>query len=371
MNTDLYVVLGLERTCSDDDIKKAYRRLARQYHPDANPDDPSAAERFKEVQSAYETLRDPERRRRYDVFGTDGDRAGAGSDFGSASFGLNDLFDAFFGGEAFGRQRGASGPLRGQDAEFAIELTLAEIIFGVRKTVEPRMPVECDTCGGTGAAAGTHPERCTTCEGTGEVRQVRRSLLGQLVTAAPCQVCSGTGQVLPNPCETCRGDGRVHGTRTLDVEVPAGIEDGQRLRLAQRGPAAPRGGVPGDLYVSVRVPPDPAFVRQGDDLIHRTPVSIVQAALGTKLTLETFDGEQPIEVQGGTQHGALIRLRGLGVPSLRTGRRGDLVCEIAVEVPRNLTEEEAELLAQFAALRGETVDPPREGLFSRIRSAFQ
>ena len=171
MSIDLYEVLGLERTCSDDDIKKAYRRLARQYHPDANPDDPRAAERFKEVQGAYETLRDPERRRRYDVFGIDGDRAGAGPDFGSASFGLNDLFDAFFGGEAFGgRQRGASGPPRGQDAEFAIELTLAEVIFGVRKTIEPRMPVECETCGGTGAAAGTHPERCATCEGTGDQR---------------------------------------------------------------------------------------------------------------------------------------------------------------------------------------------------------
>ncbi|MGH8978434.1 MAG: molecular chaperone DnaJ [Acidimicrobiia bacterium] len=368
---DLYEVLGLTRNASDDEIKKAYRRLARQHHPDANQDDPQAAEQFKEVQRAYETLRDPERRRRYDVFGADGDPAGSASDFGSGAFGLNDLFDAFFGGEAFGRTRGSAGPPRGSDAELSIDLTLRDIVFGVRKTVEPRMPVECDACTGTGAAPGTYPQRCTTCEGTGEVRQVRRSLLGQLVTAAPCQTCAGTGQVLPNPCATCRGDGRVNGVRTLDVEVPAGIDDGQRLRLSQRGPAAPRGGVPGDLYVSVHVPPDPNFVRRGEDLVHRVPVSIVQAALGAQLTIDTLDGEQSVDVVGGTQHGAQIRMRGLGVPSLRTGRRGDLICEIAVEVPRDLSEEEAELLAQFAALRGENVQPPREGLFSRIRSAFQ
>jgi molecular chaperone DnaJ len=373
MTRDYYDVLGLTRSASDDEIKRAYRRLARQYHPDANQDDPHTAEQFKEIARAYETLGDPERRRRYDMFGPDGERmgAGAGGDFGGGPFGgLNDLFDAFFGGDAFGRTRADTGPARGPDAELHIELTLAEVVFGTRKTVEPRMPVECETCAGSGAAPGTHPERCSVCDGSGQVRQVRRSLLGQLVTAVPCTTCGGTGQVLPNPCDTCRGEGRVHGSRSLDVEVPAGIDDGQRLRLAQRGPAAPRGGVPGDLYVSVRVAPHPLFARDGNDLRHRTPVSIVQAALGTRVTLETLDGEREIEVAAGTQHGAQVRLKGLGAPSLRTGRRGDIICDIVVEVPRNLTEEEAELLAQFAALRGETVDPPREGLFSRIRSAF-
>jgi molecular chaperone DnaJ len=371
---DFYEVLGLTRQASDEELKKAYRALARQYHPDANPDDPAAAERFKEVQRAYETLRDPERRRRYDVFGDDGARAGAGAGAGGAGdFGLNDLFDAFFGADAFGRFGGGGdpGPRRGADAELTIELTLHEVVFGARKTVEPRMPIECEVCAGSGAAPGTHTEQCPTCEGRGEVRQVRRSLLGQLVTAVPCQACAGTGELIPSPCETCRGDGRVHGTRSLDVDVPAGIDEGQRLRLAGRGPAAPRGGVPGDLYVNVRVPHDPNFVRQGDDLLHRTPISIVQASLGTLLTLETLDGDQELEIHAGTQHGAQLRLRGLGVPSLRNGRRGDLVCEIAVEVPRNLTTEEAELLAQFAALRGEDVQSGREGLFSRIRSAFQ
>ena len=372
---DLYDVLGVTRQASDEEIKKAYRALARRYHPDANPNDPAAAERFKEIQNAYETLRDPERRRRYDVFGDDGSRAGAGAGagpgFGAGDFGLNDLFDAFFGGEAFGRAPGSAGPRRGADAELGISLTLRDVVFGVRKSVEPRMPIECDACSGSGAAPGTHPDRCTTCDGTGEVRQVRRSLLGQLVTAAPCAACGGTGEIIPTPCPTCRGEGRVHGTRTLDVDIPAGIDEGQRLRLAQRGPAAPRGGVPGDLYVNVRVQPDPEFQRHGDDLVHRTPVSIAQAALGAQLMVSTLDGDQPVEVHPGTQHGTQIKLRGLGVPSLRNGRRGDLVCEIAVEVPRNLSSEEAELLAQFAAARGEEVGSGREGFFSRIRSAFQ
>ncbi|MET1002665.1 MAG: molecular chaperone DnaJ [Acidimicrobiia bacterium] len=369
---DYYEVLGVPRSATEDDIKKAYRRLAREHHPDANQNDESAEERFKEVQRAYETLREPERRRRYDTFGTDDARAGA-TDFGGGAFGLNDLFDAFFGGgtDPFGRSHRNSGPPRGPDAEIVLDLTLADVVFGVRKTVEPRMPVECEPCGGSGAAPGTRPAPCATCGGSGEVRQVRRSVLGQLVTAAPCQTCEGTGEVLPSPCEHCRGAGRVAGQRSLDVEVPAGIDDGQRLRLAGRGPAAPRGGEAGDLYVSVRVAPDPVFERHGDDLYRRLPVSIVQAALGTHVTIDTLDGEQDLDIATGTQYGTQLRLRGLGAPSLRSGRRGDLICEVVVEVPRNLTAEEGELLAQFAELRGEEVKPPREGLFSRIRSAFQ
>ena len=283
------------------------------------------------------------------------------------------MFDAFFGGDAFGRFGGGgeTGPRRGADAELTLELTLHEVVFGARKTVEPRMPIECEVCGGSGAAPGTHTETCPTCEGRGEVRQVRRSLLGQLVTAAPCQACAGTGELIPSPCETCRGDGRVHGTRTLDVDVPAGIDEGQRLRLAQRGPAAPRGGVPGDLYVNVRVPAtrtscDRATTsstarRSRSSRRRSAPCSCSRRSTETKSSRST---RAPSTARS-------CGCRGLGVPSLRNGRRGDLVCEIAVEIPRNLTAEEAELLAQFAALRGEDVQTGREGLFSRIRSAFQ
>jgi molecular chaperone DnaJ len=371
MAVDYYEVLGVSRDATDDEIKRAYRALARRYHPDANPGDAEAAERFKQIARAYETLRDPERRRRYDTFGTDDDRVGAGfGGFDAGAFGLNDLFDAFFGGEPFGRARGRERPGRGPDVEIVMELTLAEVVTGVRKPVEPRLPVTCEACEGSGAAPGSQPVPCATCDGSGEVRQVRRSLLGQLVTASPCPTCGGLGETIPSPCRDCRGEGRVAGVQRLDVEVPAGIDDGQRLRLSGRGPAGVRGAPAGDLYVSVRVLAHADFARHGDDLWHQARISMVQAALGTTLSLETFDGPREVELPAGTQHGTQIRLRGIGVPSLRTGRRGDLVVEVAVEIPTRLSAEEAELLQQLAALRGETVQSPREGLFSRLRSQF-
>jgi molecular chaperone DnaJ len=374
--TDYYETLGVAQHATEDEIKKAFRALARQYHPDANRDDPQAAERFKEINEAYETLRDPERRRRYDMFGPEGAAAGgAGAPFGAGAFGLNDLFDAFFNSDVFGggggARRGPSGPMQGPDAETVLELTLSEAVFGARKTLDLHMPVDCETCGGSGCKPGTHPDRCTTCDGTGEVRQIRKSLLGQLMTAAPCTVCNGTGQMIPDPCGACRGAGRIDGARSIEVDVPKGIDAGQRLRLAGRGPAGPRGGPAGDLYVAVRVAPHPRFERRGDELWCSLPVSIAQATLGTTLNLETLDGPKELVVAGGTQPGSTLRLRGLGVPSLRSGRRGDLVAEIRVEVPTRLNAEEAEAIARFAELRGEDVTPPQEGLFSRIRSAFK
>ena len=371
MARDSYEVLGVAPQATDDEIKKAYRRLARECHPDANPDDPQAAERFKEISAAYDSVRDPERRRQYDMFGPGGAPGGGGNPFTSSQFGLNDLFDAFFSGDAFGGGRGPAETRRGPDAETVMELTLEEVVRGARRTVEMRMPVECETCKGTGGEPGTNATTCETCDGVGEVRQIRRSLLGQIVTAGPCPTCSGLGTIIENPCSACHGDGRVAGVRSIDVDVPAGIDNGQRLRLAGRGPAAPRGGIAGDLFVAVQVAPHASFHREGDELWHRMPVSIVQASLGARLTLDTLDGPREIDVQSGTQPGARIRFHGLGVPSLRTGRRADLVIEIDVQVPTNLTPEQAELLAQLAQLRGEQVTAPQEGLFSRIRSAFR
>ncbi len=369
-----YEVLGVSSDANEDEIKKAFRALARQYHPDVNSD-PGAAERFKEISQAYETLCDPERRRRYDMFGDDGQNAGpfgGGGPFDAGAFGLNDLFDAFFGGGgAAGGRRGPAGAARGPDAETVVELTLVDVVFGARKNLDLHMPLECEQCSGTGCSPGTHPDRCPTCEGTGEVRQVRRSLLGQIVTAGPCNACSSTGQIIPNPCDACAGSGRVNGKTTIEVDVPRGIEDGQQLRLAGRGPAAERGGPAGDLYVRVRVARHPELERRGDELWYHLPISIVQAALGTQIDITTLDGEREIDVAAGTQPGALIRLRGLGVPSLRTSRRADLVVEIRVEVPMRLNDQEAELLAQFAELRGEKVSSAHEGLLGRIRSAFK
>jgi molecular chaperone DnaJ len=378
VTTDYYELLGVSSSATEDEIKKAYRRLARQHHPDANPDDPEAEARFKEVSIAYETLRDPERRRRYDMFGPDGAAAGAGAGpfgpggFDAGQFGLNDLFDAFFGGDAFGRTRGSAGPVPGPDVETKIELTLEDVVFGAKKSVDLHLPVTCETCDGSGCAPGTHSSTCPTCNGSGEVRQVRRSLLGQVVTAGPCHQCEGTGSIIPSPCATCNGAGRVMGDRQIELDVPAGIDSGQRLRLAGRGAAAPRGGPAGDLYVSVRIAPHPEFERRGDDLHRMLRIAMTQAALGTRFTLDTFDGPEELPVPPGTQHGRVFRLRGHGVPSLRTGRRGDLLVEVAVEIPPKLSGEEAELLTQFAELRGEEVAPAKDhGFFSRIRSAFQ
>ncbi len=369
---DFYEVLGIERSATDDEIKRAYRKLARESHPDANPDDPNAAELFKEVSVAYATLSDPEKRRQYDMFGPEGIGVGGGGGGDPFGFGLNDLFDAFFGGggDPFGR-RASSGPPRGPDAETVMVLDLHEVVTGVRKGVDLSMPIGCEACDSSGCLPGTHSERCATCSGTGEVRSVRRSMIGQLVTSGPCSDCSATGQRIPSPCTACHGEGRVRGERHLDVEVPAGIDEGQRLRLSGRGPAGPRGGVAGDLYVTVRVEPHPTIARDGDDLHLMHPVAMTQAALGSTFLVETFDGDQEITLPPGTQPGRVITLSGMGVPSLRSGRRGNLHVHIDVEIPMKLTVDETEILTRFAELRGEEVHAAREGLFSRLRSAFQ
>src|SRR3954465_4272277 len=352
--SDFYELLGVAANAPDDELKRAYRALARELHPDASGGDPASEERFKEVSAAYEVLRDPERRRRYDTFGDDG-RGGAGGSGGEA-FGFGDLFDAFFSGGGFGGG-GRSGPPRGQDAETTVQLDLAEAAFGVTTAVEPDLP-------------RPPAERCPECGGSGGVRQVRKSILGQLVTAAPCFRCEGSGQIVPNPCTQCRGDGRIRTHREIEVEVPAGIDDGQRPRLRGRGPAAPRGGAAGDLYVLVRVRSHPTLERHGVDLVHRSTVAMTQAALGASFELDTLDGVEQITVEPGTQPGHLLRLRGRGVPVLNGRGRGDLIIEIGVEVPHKLSGDEAELLAQFASLRGEEIDPQASGFFSKLRSAF-
>ena len=243
--------------------------------------------------------------------------------------------------------RAQSGPPRGQDAEAVIELTLAESAFGATKTIEARLPVACTRCDGSGCEPGTHPSRCDACGGDGEIRQVRRSILGQIVTAAPCGICDGTGRRILTQCRDCRGDGRVHAQRSIDVEVPAGVDDGQRLRLAGRGPAAQRGGVPGDLYVTVRVAKHADFERQGDDLLHVRRIGIAQAALGVRLQVNTLEGTEELVVPPGTQPGQVFRLKGAGVPALRGRGRGDLLVRVDVVVPTQLTDEESELLHQL------------------------
>jgi len=372
---DFYELLGVARNASDDDIKKAYRRLARELHPDANPDDASAHERFKEVSMAYETLRDPEKRRRYDTFGPDAVRAGAGDPFGfsgGAGGGLGDIFDAFFGGAGgggFSTRRG--GPARGNDLELIVELGFEEAVFGVRREIRLRAPVPCDTCEATGAKPGTSPERCSGCEGTGEIRRVRQSILGQMVTASPCPRCGGQGILIAEPCADCRGEGRRTEEKTYEVDVPAGVDDGTQLRLPGRGGAGPRGGPLGDLYLHVRVLAHERFRRDGQDLIADLHVSMTQAALGAELEFETLDGAERIDIEPGTQSGRVVELRGRGVPAGRGRSRGSIFVRVAVDTPTDLTKEQDELLRRLAELRGEEVAAPESGLLSRIRSAFK
>jgi molecular chaperone DnaJ len=374
MATDYFGVLGLTREASDGEIKRAYRRLARDLHPDVNPD-PEAKERFQEVTRAYEALTDPEKRRIVDLggdpFGTGGGGAGG---FGNAGFGgLGDIMDAFFGGAA---TRGPRSRTRaGRDALIPVELELDETVFGTTKDITVDTAVLCSTCTGAGTAPGTHATTCATCSGRGEVQSVQRGFLGQVVSSRSCPTCAGTGQVIPEPCPQCAGDGRVRSRRTIQVKVPAGVEDGMRIRLTGQGEVGPGGGPAGDLYVEVHERPHAVFTRDGEDLHCRVTLPMTAAALGTTLSLKTLDGEEDLDIRPGTQSGSVMTLRAHGAPRLRATGRGNLLVHVEVTTPTRLDTEQEKLLRELAALRGE--DQPEShreaqgGLFSRVRDAFK
>jgi molecular chaperone DnaJ len=367
---DYYDLLGVARGASTDEIKKAYRRRARELHPDANPDDPQAEARFKQVAEAYEALSDPDKRARYDRFGTVNGPGGmgGGDPFGG---GISDLFEAFFnmGGGAGGATR--RGPQRGVDLEVVAQLDLEDTVQGVEREVKVRTAVACDTCEATGAAPGTEAVVCGQCSGAGQVRQVRQSILGQMVTTGPCPRCAGDGQIIASPCPDCAGEGRRVEDRAYNVDIPAGVGEGQTLRLSGRGAVGPRGGPAGDLYVEIRVREHPVFRRQGDDLLADLHVAATQAALGATIGFDTLDGREDVRIAPGTQTGRVLRLRDRGIPRLQGRGRGDLLVTVVVDTPTGLSGEEEELLRQLAQLRGEDVEPPSEGgFFSKIRSAL-
>ena len=372
MANDYYSLLGVSRNASDEEIKKAYRRLARELHPDANGGNKDLEDRFKEITTAYETLRDPEKRRIYDTYGEDGLRGGMG-DAGPFGAGINDIFGAFFGsafGGGFTQPR--RGPQRGADSEVNVDLTFTEAVFGTSKDVTLRLPVTCATCSGTGAKPGTAASTCPVCDGTGQVRRVAQSLLGRMVTTAPCDRCRGEGTVITTPCQDCRGEGRRTEERTYSVEIPGGVDNGSTLRLAGRGPAGPRGGLPGDLYVQIRVKPHPRFRRDENDLRCDLAIAMTQAVLGAALKFETLDGVEDLVIPQGTQSGTQFRLRGRGVPDVRgSGRRGDLIVTIQIEIPTHLDSEQDELFRKVAEIRGEEVADRDHGIFSKIKSAFK
>ena len=382
MTRDYYEVLGVSKNANADELKRAYRQLARKLHPDANQDDPQAEEHFKEVTLAYEVLSNPETRRRYDMFGPEAIRgsgaAGTGQNMGDGFFGtggLGDVFEAFFGSSPFGggfsgggRSRG---PQRGPDAETKLSLTFEEAVFGAKKDVVVRLPVVCEVCSGTGAAAGTSPSTCTGCSGTGEMRKVRNSILGQMVTATVCSQCLGSGEMITSPCSGCRGEGRVTNERTYSVEVPAGVDNGATLRLSSKGPVGPRGGPNGDLYVHLNVSSHPDFERDGFDLIKEVTIPMVQAVFGGQLEVATLDSTETVSVAPGTQSGKTFRIRDKGVPHISGRSRGDLIVYLRVETPSKLTREQEQILMDFAKARGEDLLVQSESIRSKLRSAFR
>ena len=369
MPADYYELLDVTPAATAEELKRAYRRKARELHPDTNPD-PHAAERFKEIAMAYEVLSDPDKRARYDRFGPEG-LNGADDAFRFSGGGIGDLFDAFFGGGSpFGGTQRTAGPPRGQDLEVVIDIEFTDAVFGTQAPVTVRTAVACEACSGSGAGAGTQPVTCADCGGAGQVRRVRQSLLGQMMTTGTCPRCNGLGQVIATPCASCRGEGRVIEEKMYKVDVPAGVDAGATLRLNGRGAVGPRNGPSGDLYVHLRVRPHPVFRREGYDLIRELPISYTQAALGTEFRLETLDGTEDLVVPPGTQHGRVLRLRGRGVPHVDGRGRGDVLVPIVVDIPTKLGKGEEELLRQLAEERGDAVSPPEKGLLGRIKSAF-
>ena len=366
---DFYVILGVERTASDAEIKRAFRKLAQQWHPDVNTD-PEAQERFKEVNEAYQVLSDPERRSRYDMFGRAGvDGAGAGP--GAAGFegfgGFSDIFDAFFGGGAGASSARRGRPQPGADLRYDLRISFEEAVKGTEKEIEFTVLQRCETCHGSGAKEGSEPITCPQCNGRGEVRSVRQTMLGQMVNVSACPRCRGEGKIIESPCETCHGDGRTERKRTIRVSIPAGIDEGHQIRLSNEGEVGPRGGPAGSLYVAVHVQAHPTLTREGTELFYDAAISIAQAALGTRITVPTVDGEEEVEIKPGTQPNTEIRLRGKGVPHLRrAGQRGDLHVTVDVFVPTKLSKKAREALVAYAEASGESVAHGNGGLLEKL-----
>ena len=362
---DFYLVLGVERTATDGEIKRAYRKLAQQWHPDVNAE-PSAHDRFTEINEAYQVLSDPERRGRYDMFG----RAGVGS-AGAPGFegfgGFSDIFDAFFGGGTGANAARRGRPQPGADLRYDLRITFVEAVKGTEKEIEFPVLQRCETCNGSGAKPDTEPTTCPQCNGRGEVRSIRQTMLGQMVNVNACPRCHGEGRIVESACETCRGDGRTERRRTLRVSIPPGIDEGHQIRLSNEGEAGPRGGAAGSLYVAVHVQPHPALKRDGSELYYEAQVSIAQAALGTRITVPTVDGDEEVEIKPGTQPETEIRLRGKGVPHLRrAGARGDLHVLVDVVVPTKLSRRARELLTAYAEEAGESVASGNGGIREKL-----
>ena len=361
-----YRLLEVPQGASQEEIKKSYRKLARTYHPDANPGNPEAEEHFKLVNEAYAVLGDPEKREQYDRFGTAGNGAGGYGPFtGQDPFGdiFGDIFETFMGGGARTRP---NAPRQGNDLEVSLNISLREAAAGVSKTVSVTRRERCESCGGSGAQAGTKPETCPDCGGRGQVEQAARTPFGQFVTVVPCARCRGTGRMIKTPCAECRGEGQKRVKREIEVRVPPGVDTGVRLRINNGGEAGANGGPPGDLYVHLEVESDPLYIRDGNDLHTQSVVSFPQAVLGCQVEVPTLDGSERKDLPAGTRPGDTFRLKGKGMPRLRGGGRGDLIVHVDVDVPKNLSEKAKNLVEELAAEMGTPVQP--SGFLDRLKT---
>jgi len=371
---DYYEVLGVDKNATPDEIKKAYRKLARQYHPDVNKE-PDAAEKFKEVKEAYEVLSDENKRAQYDRYGhTDpnqgfGGFGGFGGGGGFEDFGgFGDIFDMFFGG---GSRRNPNAPQRGADLQYTMTIEFKEAVFGKETDIEIPRTENCDHCNGSGARPGTHPETCSTCRGTGQQEVVQNTAFGRIVNRRVCPACSGTGKIIREKCSKCNGSGKVKNRRKIHVKIPAGIDDGSQIRLSGEGESGIRGGPPGDLYIVVNVKPHDFFEREGDDIYCEVPITFAQAALGDEIEVPTLSGKVKLKIPAGTQTNTYFRLKGHGVPRLRGIGQGDQHVKVVVVTPTKLSEKQKELLREFAKLSGEDTHEQQETLFERMKKAFR
>jgi molecular chaperone DnaJ len=368
---DYYEILGVPRNATEEEIKRAFRQLARKYHPDVNKS-PDAEARFKEINEAKDVLLDPKRRAEYDMYGHAGARGAAGfgrSGFEGFGFGdLGDLFESFFG--AGTTAAGRRGPLRGSDIRYDLTLDFHEAVFGCEKELRIERLEPCGHCGGSGAEPGSHPVRCPSCNGTGEIRRVQRSIFGQFVNVVTCDRCRGEGMVIGVPCSECRGSGRVRVTRVLPVTIPAGVDDGTQIRITGEGEAGPRGGPPGNLYIFITVRPHEYLKRDGIDIHYELKLNIAQAALGDDVVVPTVDGRERLRIPPGTQPGQVFTLRGRGVPDVRTGERGDQHIHVTVTVPTELTPHQRMLLEELARTFKKESHTEEKGFFEKVKGAF-
>jgi molecular chaperone DnaJ len=365
---DYYEILGVARDASEDEIKRAYRRLARKHHPDVSHDKSDAELRFKEINEAYEVLSDPSKRAQYDRFGVAGNGAGAPGGFGFESGSFGDIFDMFFG-NVRGAPTRRAGPARGTDLRYDLQITLEEAFSGTTKEIEFNHLAQCVVCQGSGARPGTLVTPCASCRGTGIVRGVRHTPLGQMVTQTACTRCGGEGHAIDHPCDACGGHGRRETERRLTVKVPAGVDDGSRIRITGNGEGGTRGGPAGDLYVYLSVAAHPYFKRNGRDTYADVPVSFPQAALGGPIVVRTLDGQVEVNLAAGTQPGTMLRLRGRGMPNVRSAQRGDHHVTVHVVVPTKLTGQQRDLLEEYARAGGDAVE--ERSFFERVKDAFR